>query len=64
MFFLKRAYDLAFLMLDRIQKEYSFVCDMPPDPDNEKYIKYMAPLSYNGSLKVKLLIFYVKFIHL
>jgi hypothetical protein len=51
-------------MLDRIQKEYSFVCDMPPDPDNEKYIKYMAPLSYNGSLKVKLLIFYVKFIHL
>lgn len=51
----ERAYDLAFLMLDRIQKEYSFVCDMPPDPDNEKYIKYMAPLSYNGSLKKDLI---------
>ena len=51
-------------MLDRLQSEYSFPCDMLPDPDNEKYIRYMAPLSYNGSLKVNSSNFGIEFVYL
>jgi len=39
-------------MLDVIQDIYTFLPDMPDEPENESYLKYIAPLSYNSSLNV------------
>lgn len=39
-------------MLDILQKMYTFLPDMSDEPENERYLKYLAPLSYNSSLRV------------
>ncbi len=51
-FYFKNIYDLCLELIDELQEAYTFLSDMPFDADNEKNIKYLAPLCYNSSLKV------------
>ena len=39
-------------LLNTFQEIYKFLPDMSAEAENEKYLKYLAPLSYNCSLKV------------
>ena len=55
----KKIYDLGLKIIDELQEAYTFVCDMPFDDENERYIKFMAPLCYNSSLKVNMLLNYL-----
>jgi hypothetical protein len=46
-------YTQGIKMLNTLQEIYKFLPDMSDEPENERYLKYLAPLSYNTSLKVK-----------
>ena len=39
-------------MLDKLQNIYTFLCECGFDEEIEKYIKYLAQMAYNYSLRV------------
>lgn len=43
-------------MLEKLQTLYTFLCDNKFDQDSERYIKYIAPLSYNQSINKDLIV--------
>jgi hypothetical protein len=47
---------MALRLLERLQKIYTFLCDNQFDHDTEKYIKYLAPLTYNQSINKDLVL--------
>ncbi len=43
-------------LLEKLQTIYTFLCDNKFDQDSERYIKYIAPLSYNQSINKDLIL--------
>lgn len=61
--FLKKFYENAIELLNKLQSIYPFLSENKYDNESERYMKFLAPVCFNPSIKVTCF-FHFNFFHL